>query len=274
MIVIQARTGSTRLPGKVLARLAGATLLERMVERVLAANVDAKVVVATSVLAEDDAIRQICKRRSFRCFSGDPYDLLARHVGAARSVGADVLVKIPSDCPLIDPAVVERVLGFASSNREHFDFVTNLLPPSFPDGQDVEVMATSLAERALVEARERFEREHTTPFFWLRPERFRLGNVSWREGRDLSARHRWTVDYPEDLTLVRCVYDALWSANQPAFGVESILDFLEDNPEVDELNARWRGTAWWRQLPTSRRPDRGPSKHERVMIHRSWGSPA
>ena len=112
-IVIQARTGSSRLPGKVLAPLAGVSLLERVVERVLEADTGAEVVVATTILSEDEDIRAICKRRGFRCHSGHPTDLLARHVEAARSVGADVLVKIPSDCPLIDPAVVRRVIGCA-----------------------------------------------------------------------------------------------------------------------------------------------------------------
>jgi spore coat polysaccharide biosynthesis protein SpsF len=246
-IVIQARTGSSRLPGKVLAPLAGVSLLERVVERALAADTGADVIVATTVLAEDDDIRAICARRGFRCYSGHPTDLLARHVGAARTVRADVLVKIPSDCPLVDPRVIRRVLSFAEEHAHRYDFVSNLHPPTFPDGQDVEVIGMRHAEDALVEARAAHEREHTTPFFWERPERYRIGNVTWEGGFDASHRHRWTVDYPEDYALVAAVYDALGSTTSPPFGLEAVLEFLAAHPEVDALNAHLRGDSWRRR---------------------------
>jgi len=246
-IVVQARTGSTRLPGKVLAPLAGASLLERVVERVLAANTGAEVVVATTVLPEDEDIRAICAQRGFRCYSGHPTDLLARHVAAAQSVNAEVLVKIPSDCPLIDPAVVDRVLTFFFQNQGRYDFVSNLHPPTFPDGNDVEVVPLHLAERAEREARAAHEREHTTPFFWEQPGRFRVGSVTWERGLDWSRRHRWTVDYCEDYALVSAVYDALWSERTPVFGLDEILAFLAQHPDVDSVNAHHRGRTWRRQ---------------------------
>ncbi|MBM4358911.1 MAG: NTP transferase domain-containing protein [Deltaproteobacteria bacterium] len=262
-IVIQARTGSSRLPGKALAPLAGASLLERVVERVLAAETNAEVIVATTRLAEDDDIRAVCKRRGFRCHSGNPTDLLARHVEAARTVGADVLVKIPSDCPLIDPAVVRRVLGFAHEHAQRYDFVSNLLPPTYPNGQDVEVVSMKLACEAMVQATAPHEREHTTPFFWERPGRFRLGNVAWERGIDASRRHRWTVDYPEDHALVAAIY-AVWSPSSPVFGIDAILDFLAQNPDIDAINAHQRGDGWRRRLR-----ERDASNSERSGAARS-----
>lgn len=246
-IVIQARTGSTRLPGKVLAPLAGASLLERVVERALAADAG-DVVVATTTLAEDEDVRRICEKRGFRCVSGPPTNLLERHVEAARTVGADFIAKVPSDCPLVDPEVIRRVIGFAHEHAARYDAVSNLHPPSYPDGQDVEVFSKDLAEVALREASAPHEREHTTPFFWDRPERFRLANVAWERGVDWSRRHRWTVDYPEDYALVAAVYDALHSGRKTPFGIEAILAFLEEDPDVDSLNAHHRGNTWRKRL--------------------------
>jgi spore coat polysaccharide biosynthesis protein SpsF len=182
LIVVQARMGSTRLPGKVLLPLAGRPLLERMLQRLRAARSPVQLCVATSSAAEDEPIRQLCHRLAVPVVSDHPTDLLQRHVAAARALEADVVVKVPSDCPLIDPGIVERVLGYYHDHVLEFDFVTNLQPPSWPDGNDVEVMPRRLLELAAVEARRSFEREHTTAFIWDQPERFRIGNVSWGGG--------------------------------------------------------------------------------------------
>ncbi len=243
-IVVQARTGSTRLPGKVLLPLAGATLLERMVERVLAARADA-VVVATTAAPEDEPIRALCAGRGFRCVAGHPTDLLARHHQAALAAGADVVVKVPSDCPLVDPRVIDRVLRFWADHPGAYDFVSNLHPPSYPDGNDVEVMPLALLELALREADKPHEREHTTPFFWDRPERFRIGNVAWERGLDYAMSHRWTIDYPEDYDFVRAVYDALWSPERH-FALDDVLALLAARPEIAALNARYAGVNWYR----------------------------
>ena len=122
--------------------------------------------------------------------------------------------------------------------------MTNLQPPSWPDGNDVEVMPRRLLELAAVEARRSFEREHTTPFIWDQPERFRIGNVSWGGGRDLSKSHRFTIDYPEDYTFISRVYDELYRPERPVFGLSDILELLARKPELMSLNARWRGQSW------------------------------
>lgn len=244
--VVQARAGSTRFPGKVLQPLAGATLLERMVERVRAAREIDDVVVATTTDPGDDGIRALCASAGLRCHSGHPTDLLERHLRAVEGLGADAVAKIPSDCPLIDPRVIDRVVGFFRDRQGEFDFVSNLHPATYPDGNDVELMPLPALERAFREAQKPHEREHTTPFFWDHPERFRVGNVIWDTGLDYSMTHRLTIDYPEDYALIRAVYDALWVSGAPPFSLGDILDFLDEHPDVYQLNRHYAGVNWYR----------------------------
>lgn len=243
LVVIQARMGSSRLPGKVLLPLSGAPLLQRMVERVQAATTPFDLCVATSVLPEDDRIADLCRHLNVDCHRGHPTDLLRRHYEAARERGADAVVKIPSDCPLIDPDVIDRVLGaFAEAPGDH-DLVTNLCPPTYPDGNDVEVLPMDVLAQAHLEAMMPWEREHTTPFVWDQPRRFRVKNVRWETGLDYSATHRLTIDYPEDYRLIRAVYDHLWTPEDPVFRLAQILELLQD-PAIRGINAGRAGTTW------------------------------
>jgi spore coat polysaccharide biosynthesis protein SpsF len=243
--VIQARTGSARLPGKVLLPLLGRPLLARMVERVQAARLAGTIVVATSAEAADDAIESLCRAEGWLCFRGHPTDLLDRHYRVARQLCAQAVVKIPSDCPLIDPAVIDRVLGVFLERYPDYDYVSNLHPASYPDGQDVEVMTMEALEKAWAIARRGMEREHTTPFLWENPDQFHLANVIWETGLDLSMTHRWTLDYEEDYAFIGAVYEALFPTN-PRFGLSDILRLLEDRPELAAINARYAGVNWYR----------------------------
>jgi spore coat polysaccharide biosynthesis protein SpsF len=215
-----------------------------MIERIRAARTPFELVVATTTSPKDDPIRDLCRDVRVACVDGHPVDLLDRHLTAARAFGADAVAKIPSDCPLIDPGVIDRVLAAFLSAPAEYDFVTNLVPPSYPDGNDVEVMPTPVLEAAHAEATQSHEREHTTPFVWQRPERFRIRNVPWETGLDYSRTHRFTIDYPEDHAFVARVYDALWTRERPVFGLEEILSLLEREPSLLALNARWHGVTW------------------------------
>jgi spore coat polysaccharide biosynthesis protein SpsF len=246
LVVVQARTGSSRLPGKVLLPVAGAPVLVRMLERVLAARTRFELVVATTGRPEDDGLAELVRRLGARVFRGHPTDLLDRHYRAARAARAEVVVKIPSDCPLIDPAAIDGVLGAFLADPGRYDFVSNLHPPSWPDGNDVEVMSFAALEQAHRSASARHEREHTTPFLWDRPERFRVGNVAWETGLDLSMTHRFTLDYPDDYAFVAMVYEALWRKNRPVFPLAEILALLEQRPGLRETNARYAGVNWYR----------------------------
>lgn len=246
VIVVQARTGSSRLAGKVLLPLAGKTLLERMVERVSASRLADEIVVATTIDAEDDQIEKVCIDAGITVFRGHPSDLIDRHYKAALEYNADVVVKIPSDCPLIDPAVIDTVLQYYFENAERYDFVSNLHPASYPDGNDVEVLPIAVLKTAWLEAAKDYEREHTTPFIWEQPERFRIGNVEWERGLDYSMSHRFTIDYPEDYRFISKVFEMLYSNERPIFSLEDILSLLLEKPEIYDINAHYAGVNWYR----------------------------
>jgi spore coat polysaccharide biosynthesis protein SpsF len=243
--VIQTRRGSSRLPDKVLMPVQGKPLFLRQVERVAAARLAGRIIVATTLDAQDDVIEEICRQEGLDCFRGHATDVLDRHYQAALRFPADTVIKIPSDCPLIDPAVIDQVIGFYLTNLSEFDFVSNLHPATFPDGNDVEIMPFGTLERAWREARRPLEREHTTPYIWENPELFRIGNVVMEGGVDHSMTHRFTIDYAEDYAFIRAVFDELYPGN-PEFGVNDILALLERRPDIYEINARYAGVNWYR----------------------------
>jgi spore coat polysaccharide biosynthesis protein SpsF len=221
-------------------------MLVRMLERLAHARTPDAVVVATTTGAEDDAIEGAVTRAGFRCMRGHPTDLLDRHRDAARRLEADVVVKIPSDCPLVDPAVVDRVVRAHLEGPREIAYTSNLHPESYPDGSDVEAMSIGALETAWREATRPYEREHTTPFLWDQPGRFASANVLWEAGCDLSRSHRVVVDYEEDYEVVRQVFDALWAAERPVFGVAEIATFLDDHPRVRRTNEARFGASWYR----------------------------
>jgi spore coat polysaccharide biosynthesis protein SpsF len=223
--------------------LAGQPLLVRMVERVKAASLVGDVVVATTTDPVDDKTEQLCRSNDIACFRGHPTDLLDRHYQCARSFGAQVVLKIPSDCPLIDPAVIDRVIG--TFHGSHADYVSNLHPATYPDGQDVEVMTLAALDAAWHRAEKDFEREHTTPYLWERPDEFEIVNVTWETGHDLSMTHRLTIDYPEDYEAIRSIYEILYPRDV-VFDLEDILRLLREKPELHAINAHYAGVNWYR----------------------------
>jgi spore coat polysaccharide biosynthesis protein SpsF len=243
--VIQARAGSTRLPNKVMQPLLGKPLLARMVERVAATELAGTIVVATTTDATDDPIAALCAAEGFHCYRGDTADLLDRHYRAGQQWQAASVIKIPSDCPLIDPAVIDRVIGYYLAHPGDFDYVSNLHPATYPDGNDVEIMTMTALETAWREATRPLQREHTTPYLWENPDRFRIGNVTWETGFDYSMSHRWTIDYEEDYHFIRAVYKALYPHN-PRFGLEDVLSYLAAQPEVEAINSHLAGVNWYR----------------------------
>lgn len=240
-VVIQARTGSSRLPGKVLSPIGERPLLALMCARVKLAREPDTVVVATSVEPADDAIAELCASIGIACVRGDALDCLARHVQAGIALEADAVAKIPSDCPLIDPGVIDLVLRGYRDRLPACDYFGNLQPPSWPDGNDVEVMSLAALRTAAAEACDPFDREHTTPYLWSRPERFRSGNVRWPSGLDYSRRYRWVVDWEEDLALVRAICAALEPRYGLRFGVDEVLGLHRARPELERINAQHRG---------------------------------
>jgi len=244
IILIQARAGSTRLPAKVLKKIMGREVLLHMYERVAKTNYAEKFVIITSSKNENDQIVDLCGKTDIACYRGSEGDLLDRHYQAAVEFRADAVVKIPSDCPLIDPAIIDRVLKYYLDNNEKYDYVSNLHPATYPDGNDVEIMSFKALETAWKEAKKDYERQHTTPFIWENPDRFRIGNVLWETSLDYSTTHRWTLDYEEDFEFIKTVFESLYH-KQPDFGIQDILDLLEENPHISKINSRYVGKYWY-----------------------------
>jgi len=227
--IVQARMGSTRLPGKVLEDLAGATVLARCVNRLKRSKLIHEVLVATTDRAADDAIVAECRRIPVGVSRGDQEDVLDRYFRAAQLARADVVVRITSDCPLIDPEVTDKTI--AAFVEAQPDYASNVVERTYPRGLDTEVMTFAALSRAWQEARKPYEREHVTPYITENPAIFKI--LSVKAEADYSG-HRWTVDTPEDLEFVRAVYERLGGGDE--FSGRDVLLLLEREPGLVELN--------------------------------------
>ena len=245
LTVIQARRGSSRLPDKIFLPFSGKPLIYRIYERVKSAQTLMETVIATTTEEDDDKVEMFCSDNGISCFRGHPTDLLDRHYKAGINFKADIVVKIPSDCPLICPDVIDRVLEYYFSNENNFDYVSNLHPATYPDGHDVEVIPLNILEAAWKEAEKDFEREHTTPFIWENPERFRIGNAEWETGLDFSMSHRMTIDYTEDYEFIKKIYEELYDEDH-IFKLCDIMLLLDRKPELKKINEMYAGVNWYR----------------------------
>ncbi len=229
-LIVQARMRSTRLPGKVLLPLGGAPMLARLVERLRRVRKADVIVVATTTHTSDDAIVALCERLGVAHHRGSELDVLSRYAEAAKAHQADVVVRITSDCPLIDPALIDRVITRYQAGGA--DVVSNMLPPSWPYGMAVEVFSANCLAEAHAKACLPAEREHVTPFLYAHNKRYRLQNVA--SPVDLST-HRWTVDTPEDFELVRRLFDAQLPA-KPHFTLSDLLATMQAHPDWLAIN--------------------------------------
>jgi spore coat polysaccharide biosynthesis protein SpsF len=228
--IVQARMGSTRLPGKVLIDLGGQTVLARVVRRLRRSVLLDDVMVATTHSAGDDAIVSECQRLSVSCFRGSEDDVLDRYFQATQVCQAGVLVRITSDCPLIDPELVDETIRVFHEQRA--DYVNNTGAHTYPRGLDTEVFSRAALERAWTEARKSYEREHVTPYFYEHSELFRVASA---DGPIDFGRYRWTLDTPEDLELIRAIYQRF--ANRDDFTWRQVIAVMEQEPELAQLNS-------------------------------------
>jgi spore coat polysaccharide biosynthesis protein SpsF len=228
--IIQARMGSTRLPGKVLLDLGGETVLARVVRRLVRAKLLDEVLVATTTASADDAIVRECSRLGVSHFRGSELDVLDRYYSAASRAGTGVIVRITSDCPLIDPALVDQTIELFFEQQA--DYASNVLPRTYPRGLDVEAFATNALERAWREAEAQHQREHVTPYFYEHPDLFRLSFLNG--DRDWS-HYRWTLDTVEDLDLIRTIYGHF--ENRDEFDWHDVIALMQREPDLERLNA-------------------------------------
>jgi len=228
--ISQARMGSTRLPGKVLMDLSGEPMLARVVERTRRARTVDEVVVATSTLPADDRIARLCESREWACFRGSELDVLDRYYQAALRFGAEVVVRVTSDCPLIDPELIDQHVQTLLERISETDFVTNMLQQSFPLGLAVEAMPIDVLARMNRMSRTSQLREHVTTIAYERPEWFRIEHI--RHAIDLSEM-RWTVDTAEDLEFVRRIFAHF---GHDHFKWKEVLPVLDEHTEWSDIN--------------------------------------
>lgn len=230
--IIQARMGSTRLPGKVMKEVLGKSLLEYQIERVNRSQSIQSLVVATTQRETEQPIIDLCEKLAVPCFRGAEEDVLERFYEAAIHYEADAIVRLTSDCPLIDPLIIDKVVNeFRNSRR--YDYVSNTIKRTYPRGFDIEILSMEALKQCHRETTNTGYREHVTPFLYKHPERFNIGQVTHSSSLQ---HHRLTVDTEEDLTLVRLIIEHLYNKNQ-SFSLEDILYLLQENPEWNLLNS-------------------------------------
>ncbi|MGB2870022.1 MAG: glycosyltransferase family protein [Bacteroidota bacterium] len=230
LCIIQARMSSTRLPGKVLLPLGGRPVIEQVFHQLSFSKRIKKISVATSTDRSDDELERWATRLKYLCYRGSLDNVLERYYRAAQQNNADVVVRVTADCPLIDPEVADAVIdGFLQGT---FDYYSNVNPPTFPDGLDVEVFSFAALKSAFENARLKSETEHVTPYIRNHPEMFPAGN--FRNERNFES-HRWTLDTREDYEFLKIIFGALSKPGQPIRWMDTIR-FLERNPNVRSIN--------------------------------------
>lgn len=229
---IEARMGSTRLPMKTLMPIEGESLLYRCVERMRLASLVEDVVVATSTNAKDDVIAAHCAERDIICYRGSEDDVLGRVVGAATAHRADVIVQQGADCPLADPELTDELIGIFLKGGYHY--VANDMKLTYPEGIDAHVIDVPSLVEAAAKADRPAQREDTPRYLWDHPERFKIFNL---EAPPALRRPelRVTVDYPQDIEVVREIYKELYPSN-PKFSMRDVLALVDRRPELLEIN--------------------------------------
>lgn len=228
--IVQARMGSTRLPGKVLMDLGGASVLARVVHRLRRADLIDRIIVATTDSAADDPVVAEAKKLKADYFRGSEFDVLDRYYQAAVASDAAVIVRITADCPLIDPGLVNDTIRLL--RKQNADYASNSIVRAYPRGLDVEACTAAALRLAWQKAAEPYEREHVTPYMYEHPTLFRIASVF---GTTDYSHYRWTLDTPSDLALLRAIYDRFH--NNDNFAWRDVIALMEREPQLAELNS-------------------------------------
>ncbi|ABK60447.1 cytidylyltransferase domain-containing protein [Clostridium novyi] len=231
--IIQARTGSTRLPGKVLKKICGKTVLQHDIDRIRRIkNID-EIVIATTDKSEDDLIVNEALKLSVMYFRGSEEDVLSRYYYAAKMTKADIVMRVTSDCPLIDSEVSGNILNYYLNNIKCYDYVSNTIKRTYPRGLDVEVFSFEVLKRAFLESKTNRDREHVTPYIWSNPNEFKIGQyINKKDYSDL----RWTLDTEEDFQLINKIYEHLYYKFGNNFYMEDILKLYETYKDLYDIN--------------------------------------
>lgn len=231
-VIIQARMGSTRLPGKVLKPVMGRPLLSYLLERLDSLKKAATTIIATTTNPQDDLIERFAKQNNRLLFRGSEEDVLDRFYQTCRKYPADLIVRITGDCPLMDPSIIDEALDRFQESSQSLDYLSNTLVRSFPRGMDVEVFTFTALKEAAAKATKTFDREHVTPYMYQQQNHFHLQNFTHKP--DLS-NFRLTVDTSEDFLLIRKILETLYPLNKK-FTLDDMILAFEKHPDWIEIN--------------------------------------
>lgn len=230
--IIQARMGSTRLSGKVMKKLQGKTVLSHVIERVKQSKYIKTIVIATTVNDSDKIIEREAHRCHVEVFRGSEEDVLSRYYNAAKEFELDLIIRITSDCPLIDPHIIDEMVKYYLGGQH--GIVTNagsdLKNRTYPRGLDTEIFSFEWLEKAYYNAKEKYQREHVTPYIYEYCE-----NIYYYKDQENNANHRWTLDTKEDFYLIEEIYKRLYNGKHD-FYISDILGVFVENPELIEIN--------------------------------------
>ena len=231
--IIQARMGSSRLPGKIMLSACGKSLLYHLLERVKKSKKLEKIIIATTTEPEDDVIVNFCKSEKIDFFRGSKNDVLSRYYETAKKFSVDIIVRLTSDTPLIDPNVIDKVIS--AYENEHSDYVSNFfpLPRTYPEGYNVEVFPFKILEKTNFEATKPSDREHVTTYISMQPNLFKIFRV---DNETDYSKYRFTLDYEDDYKLIKKIYEILYEKT-PFFSLNDIVSLVEKNPELLNLNS-------------------------------------
>jgi len=237
-IIVQTRTGSTRLPGKVMMKADDKLLMvDYVINQLKHSKLHDEIVIATTDLKQDDVIFDYVTNRNIPCFRGDEKNVLERHYQCAKKYAFSTIVRIPSDKPLIDPTIVDSVIEKFQSNS--YDYISNFsvdvndndrFIPSYPSGTEVEIFSFAALETAWKNATSEYEKEHVTPYIYTQPEKFKI--LTLKSEKNLS-QFRWALDYENDLKLIRIIISKI--TKRPIL-MNDILELFEQEPDLTKIN--------------------------------------
>ena len=238
--IIQARCGSTRLPGKIFMDIDGKPLLWHVVNRLTYADLIDDIVVATTTDYKDDMTEKWCNENNVKCYRGSEDDVLNRFYNAAVAFPCDVIVRVTADDPFKEPSIIDMIIKKLID--EKLDLACNVLPPSFPEGLDCEVFTFDVIETMENATNDAYDREHVTPYIYNHPDKFKIENIS--SSRQLSD-YRWTIDNQEDYDMVNAIYEKRKNENEGILLMDEILGILEENPEIASINSEVKRSAMY-----------------------------
>lgn len=230
LAIIQARCGSTRLPGKVLKDLCGKTVLERVIERIQRSKYVEEVIVATTLNSEDLRVVQLVSEKGIRVFVGSSCDVLDRYYQAAKLIKPEYVIRITADCPVIDPEILDDAIKEMKKETDYIAAISETLA----DGLDIEIMRYETLERSWREARLASEREHVTMYIKNNPDKFKIQDYKCKFGN--LHEERWTLDEPEDYEFLRNVFEHFIDNKLEYFNSQNILDYLNEKPDIRKIN--------------------------------------